>query len=115
MRVSHPPPSWQERLMRQTTRPRPPQAIPFLQTLTSFLTPTVWRQAHHAWQSPHAACRWELRPLLLTLLLMTWVSGDSQGERFETARAFYVACHQRHKRPGKTLQGFEKALARLPT
>jgi hypothetical protein len=53
--------------------------------------------------------------LLFTLLLMTWVSGDSQGERFETARAFYVACHQRDKRPGKTLQGFEQALARLPT
>jgi hypothetical protein len=50
----------------------------------------------------------------MVLLLMTWVSGDSQGERFETARAFYVACHQRDKRPGKTLPGFEKALARVP-
>lgn len=60
-------------------------------------------------------CRWQLQPLVLLLLLMTWVSGDSQAERFETARAFYVACPPHDKRPGKTLQGFEKALARLPT
>jgi hypothetical protein len=101
--------------MRQTTAARPAPSIPFLQAVGTFLTPTVWRQAHQAWRSPHSACRWELRPVLLTLLLLTWVSGDSQAERFETARAFYVACHQRDKRPGKTLQGFEQALARLPT
>lgn len=99
--------------MRTTTRR--PQSITFRQTLACFLSPAVWRQAHQAWPSSHSARRWELQPLLLTLLLMTWVSGDSQGERFETARAFYVACHQRDKRPGKSLQGFEKALTRLPT
>src|SRR5205823_13896497 len=32
----------------------------------------------------------------------------------ETARAFYVATHQKRKRPGQTVQGFQKALARLP-
>lgn len=101
--------------MRRTTPTRPGQSISFLQTVGLFLTPTVWRQAYQAWQSPHSACRWKLQPLLFILLLMTWISGDSQAERFETARAFYVACHPRDKRPGKTLQGFEKALARLPT
>ncbi len=30
-------------------------------------------------------------------------------------RAFYVACHQRRRRPGKTFAGFEQALAHLPT
>ena len=35
-------------------------------------------------------------------------------ERFETARAFYVALHQRRRRPGKTYAGFEKALAKVP-
>jgi hypothetical protein len=35
-------------------------------------------------------------------------------ERFETAKAFYVACHSHRRRPGKTATGFEKALARLP-
>jgi hypothetical protein len=91
-----------------------PQSIPFRQALASLLPPAAFRQAHRAWRSKHPRCRWELQPLLWVLLLMTWCQGDSQGERFETARAFYVACHQRRRRPGKTQQGFEKALARLP-
>ncbi len=45
---------------------------------------------------------------------MTWSAGDSLPERFETARAFYVALHQRRRRPGKTAEGFEKALGQLP-
>src|SRR5262249_38933072 len=34
--------------------------------------------------------------------------------RFETARAFCVACRSKRKQPGTTLAGFENALARLP-
>jgi hypothetical protein len=45
---------------------------------------------------------------------MTWCCGDSEGERFASARAFYVACHQKQRRPGTSLQGFQMALARLP-
>jgi hypothetical protein len=45
---------------------------------------------------------------------MTWCAGDSLPERFETARAFYVALHQRRRRPGKTFAGFEKALGKVP-
>jgi hypothetical protein len=45
---------------------------------------------------------------------MTWCCGDSIEERFATARGVYVACHQRSKRPGETLQGFLQGLARLP-
>jgi hypothetical protein len=45
---------------------------------------------------------------------MTWCCGDSFEERFATARAFYVASHQKRKRPGQTPAGFQKALARLP-
>ena len=45
---------------------------------------------------------------------MTWCAGDSLPERFETARAFYVALHQRRRRPGRTFAGFEKALGKLP-
>ena len=52
--------------------------------------------------------------MILTLLLMTWSCGDSQAERFETARAFCVVCLPRRRRPGKTVQGFHKALAKLP-
>jgi hypothetical protein len=48
------------------------------------------------------------------LLVMTWCAGESLPERFETARAFYVACHQRRRRPGQTFAGFEKALGKVP-
>jgi hypothetical protein len=103
--------------MRGPTTTRSPQSTTFRQALASFLTPAAWRHAHRAWRSRHSRGRWGLRPLVMTLLLMTWTAGDSEGERFETARAFYVACHRKGKgrRPGKTLQGFDKALARLPT
>ena len=82
--------------------------------LTRWLTPRAWRQAHQAHHPKKASPQWALHTLLMTLLLTTWVSGDSQAERFETARAFYVASHQHQRRPGRTLAGFQKALARLP-
>jgi hypothetical protein len=52
--------------------------------------------------------------LVLVLLFMTWCGGDSQPERFETAKAFCIACLPKRRRPGKTVQGFQKALAELP-
>ena len=51
--------------------------------------------------------------MVLILLAMTWAAGDSQPEEFEAARGFYVASYRARKRPGKTIQGFQKALARL--
>ena len=45
---------------------------------------------------------------------MTWAAGDSQAERFEIARGFYVASDSGRRRPGATLQGFQKALGRVP-
>src|ERR1700722_18773090 len=48
------------------------------------------------------------------MIAMTWAAGDSQPERFETARGFYVACYKARKRPGKTLEGLQKALGRVP-
>jgi len=80
---------------------------------TRWLTPHVWKQAHGV-HTPKKSSRWDLHPLLLVLLLMTWTAGDSEAERFVTARAYYVACHQHGKRPGRTLQGFQKALAKVP-
>lgn len=85
----------------------------FLECLGYFLTPQVWKQAQQA-VPRHRAWRWQTQPLLFVLLGMTWCTGDSLAERFETARAFYVALHQRRRRPGKTFAGFEKALAHLP-
>jgi hypothetical protein len=81
--------------------------------LAQFLTPQVWKQAHQRHRPKKAASCWNLHPLLMILLVMTWSSGSSEAERFVTARAFYVARHQHDKRPGE-LSGFQKALARLP-
>jgi hypothetical protein len=84
----------------------------FLGCLNHFLTPVVWKQVLCGW--PRGAVRWQPQPLLLVLLLMTWCAGESQAERFETARAFYVASYQRKRRPGKSVEGLQKALAHVP-
>ena len=65
--------------------------------LSQFLTPQVWKQDHQAWRSAYAPPRWALQPLVWVLLTMTWSSGQSQEERFATARAVYVAHHQRSR------------------
>jgi len=85
----------------------------FATSLTHWLTPRVWKLAHQV-HTPKKAGRWDLHPLLTVLLLMTWTSGDSEAERFVTAHACYVATHQHAKRPGRTLQGFQQALGKLP-
>src|SRR5439155_5805455 len=79
-----------------------------------FLTPRVWKQAHQAWRPTQAPGRWALQPLLWVVLGLAWCTGDSQEERFATARATYVACPQHQRRPGPALAGFLAALARLP-
>src|SRR6266852_1711657 len=113
---NQPLPSAEKRLMRQTASSAPqasaaPQS--FLECFGYFLTPQVWKQAQHAARHGHG-WRWRPQPLIFVLLAMTWCAGDSLPERFETARACYVALHQRRKRPGKTCEGFEKALGKLP-
>jgi hypothetical protein len=47
-------------------------------------------------------------------MVMAWCCGNSEGERFATARAYTVACRQKQRRPGETLQGFQMALAKMP-
>ena len=102
-------------MRRSTDRPPAATAAPqsFLQCWGYFLTPQVWKQAEQA-VPRRRAWRWQAQPLLFVFLCMTWCVGDSLPERFETARAFYVALHQRRRRPGKTFAGFEKALGKLP-
>jgi hypothetical protein len=85
----------------------------FLECFGYFLTPQVWKQAHQAVRR-RRALRWQAQPLVFVLLVMTWCAGESLPERFETARAFYVALHPRRRRPGKTFAGFEKALGQVP-
>ena len=86
----------------------------FLDFVRQFLTPAVWKQARQAVPRRRALPRWDLQPLVLVMMAMTWAAGDSQFEKFQTARGFYAACHIARKRPGKTLEGFQKALSRVP-
>jgi hypothetical protein len=92
-----------------------PHARSFVECLREFLTPALWKQAHGQRHGKRRSCRWSTQPLVLVLLLMTWCCGDSQAERFETAKAFCVALLPKRRRPGRTLPGFQKALAKLPT
>jgi hypothetical protein len=86
----------------------------FIDYVRKFLTPEVWKQGRQSVRNRRALPRWDLQPLILVLLTMTWAGGESQSERFEAARGFYVLCHESRTRPGKTLAGFRKAVARLP-
>ena len=101
--------------MARSTQHSPAATTPqsFLQCWGYFLTPHVWKQAQRA-VPRRRAWRWQAQPLLFVLLCMTWCAGDSLPERFETARACYVALHQRRRRPGRTFAGFDKALGKLP-
>lgn len=87
-----------------------------VEILREFLTPALWKQAHQVRRRTQRkeSSRWRVQPLVLMLLLLTWSHGDSQAERFETAKAYCRVCLQRRRTPGKTVQGFQKALARLP-
>jgi hypothetical protein len=96
---------------RRLKKLQQPQSL--LACLRQFLTPQVWKQARAA--APRRAHpRWDLQPLVMIALTMTWAAGDSQPEKFATARGFYVIAYETRKRPGQTIQGFQKALSRLP-
>src|SRR5690242_1810204 len=93
--------------------PAPAEPESLLDCLRYFLTPRLWKQVRGALR-PGKASRWQAQPLLLVLLVTTWCAGDSLPERFEAARAFYIASYQKRRRPGTTCEGFQKALARVP-
>lgn len=99
---------------KRRRRQRRRQARSFVECVRQFLTPEVLKQARRARPGQRRAPRWEVQPLVFVLLTMTWTVGDSSPERFETARAFYVAAHASRKRPGKTTAGFQAALSKLP-
>src|SRR5271154_6374919 len=96
--------TWEKRLMKTKTKFRS-----FREGVAHFVTPQVWKQAHQAWRKPSKASRWTVQPLIWTLLAFSFCCGDSEGERFATARAYCVACQQKKRRPGETLQGFQMA------
>ncbi len=99
--------------MRAATR-RPVQSTTLAAALTRWLPAAVWKHAQRAFVPTKAPDRWPLHPVVVVALLMTWTTGDSQAERFASARAVYVARHQHAKRPGQSWAGFQQALARVP-
>jgi hypothetical protein len=76
------------RRLRQLQQPRS-----LIDYVRQFLTPQVWKQARQTVPRTGSAPRWDLQPLVLVMMAMTWATGDSQSERFEKARGFYVACY----------------------
>jgi hypothetical protein len=89
-----------------------PKAKSLIGCLRDFLTPGVWKQVRKV-GNPRKKPRWDVHPLLFVLLTMTWACGDSLPEKFETARGFYVLCHEKKRRPGESFQGFQQALEKL--
>src|SRR6516164_7231417 len=105
--VHNPPVAWRETAMKAARKLRNlQQPRSLLDFVRQFLTPQVFKQARQAVPHKRSAPRWDLQPLIMVALAMTWAGGDSQEERFEAARGFYVMTHETRKRPGKTLQGF---------
>ena len=90
-----------------------PAARSLVDSLRCFLTPALWKQVHQA-RGRRRRRRWTTQPLVPVLLALTGACGDSTPERFETARAFAGVRLPKRRRPGKTVQGFQKALSRLP-
>jgi hypothetical protein len=86
------------------------------EVLREFLTPAVWKQAQQRRRlgQRKESSRWKTQPLVLMILFMTWCGGDSQAERFEIAKGYCQVCLRKRRGPGKTVQGYQKALARLP-
>ena len=97
---------------RKPQRLQQPESL--IEFVRQFLTPRVWKQARQCVANRRSKQRWDLQPLVLVLVAMSWAAGDAESERFEAARGLYVMSYEARKRPGGTLAGFQKALARLP-
>src|SRR5271157_2314713 len=90
------------------------QPASLIEFVRRFLAPRVWKQARQCVADRRSKPRWDSQPPVLVLVAMAWAVGDSESERFVAARGFHVVSREARKRPGETLAGFQKALARLP-
>ena len=66
------------------------QPASLIEFVRQFLTPQVWKQARQCVADRRSKPRWDLQPLVLVLVVMTWAVGDSESERFVAARGFYT-------------------------
>ncbi len=85
----------------------------FLVSVRHFLTPAAWKQAQSVCPAKRKR-RWDMQPLILALLAMTWLTQPTVEERFQVACSFVIACRPKRSRPGRTVPGFLKAVNRLP-
>ena len=100
---------------RRRRRQRQAESLPA--SIRQFLTPDTWKQAQRA--ARDFQCRerprWSLSAVIVVLATMTWCAGDTDAERFVTARAFYVRAYRpKRRRPGQQVDSFHKALQVLP-
>jgi hypothetical protein len=72
--------------MRAAT-PGPSQYTTLATALTRWLPAAVWKHAQQTCSLTKTPDRWPLHPLVVVAVLMTWTTGDSQAERFASARA----------------------------
>src|SRR5437588_13012111 len=92
----------------KTRRLRPLARSCFLDSLRELLTPAILKQAEQARHAERQPARWKTQTLLLALLVTTWCCGDSQAERFETAKGFVAVCLSKRRRPGQTCKDSRK-------
>ena len=90
------------------TLPKLQQPGSLIEFVRQFLTPRVWKQARHRVNQRRSKPRWDLQPLVLVLLAMSWAAGDAETERFVAARGFYVMSYHARKRPGQNLPGSKR-------
>ena len=102
--------------MSKTRKSRRRRTAPqtFRDCLSQFLTPAVWKQAHHRRGVVRTGTRWTVQHLVLVALFSTWGCGDSQEERFDAARVSAIAYLPKRRRPGRTVAGYQKALGGCP-
>jgi hypothetical protein len=85
----------------------------WLDCTRQFFTSHFWRVAHQG-AGPYQAVRWHLQPLLLVCFLTLFCQARAAQDRFEEARATFVALYPHRQRPGRQFAGYLDALARLP-
>jgi Transposase DDE domain len=120
----------------KTNKDRHRHARELADAIDQFLTPALLRQAYKAFRSsrrtpkppsqrphnrnrpPRRAAqrpnrRWDLKPLIVVLVSLTWCGDQMLEERFQTACDFANAARPKRRRVGGTFAGFQMALGRL--